>query len=775
MQKARPTAPVSGARRAALVAALAALVATGCGSSDPVAELRDLQDQGRFEESVAPAQALLEPRPADPEVQYRYGMALARSGQMSRALFALRRAMESPEWQVLAGLELGRAELATDNPEGAVAAANRVLEAEPDHLDGLLLRSRALATQRNSYQAGLADADRALELDPGNVDAMMMRVVNLLGLVRPEDAEAQLTELESAARDSGVDSSVSFVCAMRAVLAKENDQIEEAERRFDACLEATPADSAVIEEAVKFFDENRKPERVVELLQKAVAEAPASGGLRRALAERLRAAGDNEGAEKVLREGTEIANPSVAGNMWVALADHYHALEDHAAAADALGRAVEMMGAQVDPQMKFDYADALVMAGRYDEALAIARQLPVPAQRAIVEGRVALEQGRSAEALERFTAGLELWPDNAVARYYAAVAAEGVGDFDRAVAEYRYSVRAGVTATDARLRLALLNEAMGRYSQGLEVARHDVDRNPAGLETDLVAMRLAARLGEETPVRNLLASYARRPEFGRMVAAAGEGVRSRSGPAGALVLIRAVRNLDLTEPRNAPALRVLAESLAATGKGAEALVVVDAALAKHPDAAAFYEIRGATLAATGAPAAATRAAYERAIALDAERSALALAGMARLAAAEGQVDAAVDFYARAAAADREDAVVLRDAAELLIAQGRREEAEVRLGEALARNPYDGRSAGLLADLLLERNGDLDRALALARSAERFGAGRGAEAVLARVYERRGETELAKAAAARAAGQRPGAAPAPVNPEAAAEASLPEER
>ena len=70
------------------------------------------------------------------------------------------------------------------------------------------------------------------------------------------------------------------------------------------------------------------------------------------------------------------------------------------------------------------------------------------------------------------TPGCALWPDNAVARYYAARAAERLGDFDRAIDDYRYAIRAGIDDTDARYRLARLYEAARAYALALGVARH---------------------------------------------------------------------------------------------------------------------------------------------------------------------------------------------------------------------------------------------------------------------------------------------------------------
>ena len=55
----------------------------------------------------------------------------------------------------------------------------------------------------------------------------------------------------------------------------------------------------------------------------------------------------------------------------------------------------------------------------------------------------------------------------------------------------------------------------------------------------------------------------------------------------------------------------------------------------------------------------------------------------------------------------------RAAAELLVRLGRREEAERRLAELLGEHPYDGAAAARLVELLLEREAEKDRTLALA--------------------------------------------------------------
>ena len=78
----------------------------GCGPSDSKDEALKLQAEGRTGESLEQLRRLVEAGSDDPEVFYRYGLALLGSGQASLSQWPLRRAMESPDWLVPAGLAL---------------------------------------------------------------------------------------------------------------------------------------------------------------------------------------------------------------------------------------------------------------------------------------------------------------------------------------------------------------------------------------------------------------------------------------------------------------------------------------------------------------------------------------------------------------------------------------------------------------------------------------------------------------------------------------------
>jgi tetratricopeptide (TPR) repeat protein len=311
-----------------------------------------------------------------------------------------------------------------------------------------------------------------------------------------------------------------------------------------------------------------------------------------------------------------------------------------------------------------------------------------------------------------------------VARYFSALAAEQLGDFDRAIEEYRYSVRTDASATEARLRLARLYAASGEYEEAAHVIRHEADDGAAAQSRDeaLYELELLARIGRarQLPPR-LLEAIKPLEVWPQALAAMARGVRANRGPAASARLVREADRLDLDDPANAAALWSLTEDRLAMGQRAEALARIDAALRAHPDASAFHALKAFVIERGGEDEAAAKAAWKRAIELDA-KNARALRGLAAREAAAGRVDEALDLYARAAEADAEDTDALRASAALLVAAGRGADAEAALVDLLGRDPYDGAASLELARLMLDRGvapSDAEVASNLRRAA-RFG-------------------------------------------------------
>ncbi|MBW2699168.1 MAG: tetratricopeptide repeat protein, partial [Deltaproteobacteria bacterium] len=502
--------------RPALVALVISIFAVGtaCHRSDPLAEIKALHADGRIEASLEPLRELLAEDPENPEVLYLYGLTLHRIGTATQALWALRTAMEDPEWLKNAGMLMAKGALNNRDFTVAIEACNRVLAAHPDDVDALLLRARSHAAAKLDFEQALADAERVLELEPDHIAARDPQILALLGLGRIDEAGEAMNVLGEAIGESDLPPSTSawhcatigesdlspstsaWHCATMAIFANDGGKLELAQERWRKCLELHPSDPEVVTKALAFYEGRSDWARAIEILRAAMEDAPREMAYRIGLAERLRAFGQNDEAEDLLRVATEFeATPAVV-TAWLGLVTHFQALGEYSAAAEAAGRALEAAkrAGEPPPRMFFDYADSLVLAGELDRALEVSNDLSLEAHKQVVLARVTLAQGNAAEALEYFSKSFLLWPDNAITRYYAAVAAEELGAFDRAIEEYRYSIRIDPGATDARVRLGRLHDAEGKRQLALQVLVVRTKERPLGQEGDLLLVNLYAQL-----------------------------------------------------------------------------------------------------------------------------------------------------------------------------------------------------------------------------------------------------------------------------------------
>lgn len=720
----------------ATVASLVLAFGLGCGADDPLGEIRELHASGRFEESLDPLRELVDARTGDAEVYYLYGVALASTREVTQAVWPLRKAMESPEWYEPAVLHLAQLSLMTTDWDMATSLLDELIERNPESTRGVLLRAYARAQSRQDYEGTLSDADAVLAEDPQNGDALVLRAVALLGLERIEEA-SEAIEATSTHYDEiglGLAASPRF-CVVRAIFAKEKKELERAEEIFEECVEEHPVDFLVVDEAAGFFDERGKSERSLEIIRAAFEGVPELPSYRLSLVNRLTAIGEYEEAEQLLLEATESPRPEVAASAFADLARFYFQRDDLDGAISAFEQALELVP-EPGAEFLFTYADVLVAGGRYDAALALTERMTLVPHRELVRGRVALEQGDPALALHHFGEGQKLWPNNAVSRYFTALAAERLGDFDRAIEEYRYSARADASATDARMRLARLYSSAGQDEEALHAIRHEADAEAAvdPLGYVLFEIELMARVGRANQLPERLLAQVRPPAvWPEAIAAIARGARVNRGPEASLRVVEQADRLDANDPRNVAALRSVVGDLIALGRVDEAVARTEAALEARPDAGVFHALHSFALEQAGGDAAAIRAGWERAVEADGD-DAFALRGLAAMERAEGRSEEALALLARAVEADSSDTEALRESAEIHAEAGRHADEERLLLALLERDPYDGSAALRLAQLMLEREGGgSDPAVLLQlRRAERFGQKDEATRLLARV-------------------------------------------
>lgn len=231
-----------------------AALTLACGG-DPLEELRSLQAGGDHAAALAVARDLLSERSGDAEVQYRYGMALHRSGQSGLAEWSLREAMKDAQWRRPAALLLVNIRLGTGGHDMALSVLNELLGESPDDTGLLLMRAEAYAGTRRHYAEALEDADRVLEEQPDNAAAYSPRVVSLIGLDRIDEADEALAELGRLIEEQSVAEPVrAWHCVTSALFAEEGANVEGAAALYERCLEQFPADAEVVRRSVEFYD-----------------------------------------------------------------------------------------------------------------------------------------------------------------------------------------------------------------------------------------------------------------------------------------------------------------------------------------------------------------------------------------------------------------------------------------------------------------------------------------------------------------------------------------
>jgi tetratricopeptide (TPR) repeat protein len=693
-------------------------MAAGCGGDvdSRMQEVRALQDVGQFTESIDELREILAISPDLPEANYRLGVALVQTGDPSRAIWALKKASESPEYAVPGGLMLASAHTSVNDFEESIRAADRVLEIDPERLAALQLRAKAnLAVHR--LEDALTDSERLVELMPDDYQNRVIYATVLFEMGRGEEAEAAydvVKEMGEAGNDPAL---AARACIAPPMFVKDfYKDLDRAEALYLDCVEKYPTDGFIINHVMDFLDGIDKRDRATDLIRAAVEKAPENLSLRSSLANRLSGEGDAEGAEKVLVEAAETFGSAAAWNL---LAVYYRGIKDAEKALAAVEKVIELTGGGGD-ELRFTQADVLVDLEQFDRAEEVVESLDEPIYATLIRGRIQLAKGEPAAALESFERGIRHWPNNAGARYLAGVAAYELGDWERAVSELREAMRADSKQASAAQLLARIHFDRGDYQQAVKfsaaaVKRGGETRRP---EDFVLATRALTKLGEFEKARNSASILGEMP--GQQAASIVELAHVARAQEGAQSAVDTIANsgLDLSDGANQRVLRVLTEDLVAIDRGEDALARVDAAIERNPEAAETYAIRGNVLLNLRRSDEAARA-FERARSLDPE-NATALAGLAILAGNARDFARAVELFDLAAKhGDVAAPAYAYSAAQLTLKLGDEPGAMERLRAIVRENPGHAGSRNDLAWLLTDSGGNLDTALSLAEDARRL--------------------------------------------------------
>jgi tetratricopeptide (TPR) repeat protein len=739
------------AARALRSLAFAALVwCAGCGGDveSRMAEVRALQDVGQFAGSIQELREILVVAPDLPEANYRLGLALVQTGEASRAVWPLQKAMESEEYAATAGLLLASTHLQTRNFDEAVRAANRVLEEDPDRIAALRVRAMANLTGRR-LEAALEDAERLKTLAPDDyvVRALYAAVLGDAGkLEEAEKENAFVKELGQKQDDPNLRVRACLAPALFAASVLDDD--EKARPLYEDCAQRNPTDVVALQHIAAFFDKIEERDRATQMFRASAESAPENLELQTLYAQRLRATGDTAGAEAVLKKSVDSFGSAQA---WNALANFYRSQRNPEKALEAIEKVVELSGGG-NEAIRFTHADVLLDLSQLDRAREVAAKLEQPAYASLIRGRIALLSGDPKTALAEFETGINAWPNNAPARFLAGLAARDLGDFERAVSELRESVRAGRDETDAALELSRILLLQGRYKEAVTFTTMAlVGRGRGQPEPYVVAARAMTAQKDHDRARATLETLRK---FGFASLAASEQALVERSAGGHEAAVRYVEQsgLDLASAENLALLQHLVESLTELGRHEQAQARIDAALAVSPDSPPLYELRGLALSRAGDATGAADA-FRKAIEL-APDSAPAHLGLGTLTATQGDVEQAITLFDRSYALDSSSPQAAHAAAQLTLAKGDRAGAVGRLRKVTQHHPDAIGAKNDLAFLLAEDGTELDLALSLAEAARERDPSPEVLDTLGWVRLQRGEAELAVQALEQAVAERP---------------------
>jgi tetratricopeptide (TPR) repeat protein len=545
----------------------------------------------------------------------------------------------------------------------------------------------------------------------------------------------------------------SWYCTTMALFAMESQEKELARTRFDACVEAHPADVSVVVAATDFLIEEKDTDGAIAILERAIElyEGEGDSGLSPKLAELYVSLGRADEAEALLLEALESENLQTSLNYRHLLSQFYESRGQLDDALEQVEQAVGLMRELRAPTLsaEFNLADVAIRAGHIDRALEVAAGLDHPPFRLMIEARVAQEREEHAKAISLYEEAARLWPDNEFARYHAARSAEQLGDFDAAIELYRHTTRITFEATNATARIALLLHASNRSAEAFTLLRTQEARAGLGEIGELLKLEIMVMSNGVEGIPGYLTGLPKTDTIGisPRLARIFRALRLRGEPMKAFELASRVDPRVLVEPGGGRAL----EELARVAQGqAEALdrvtSMLELAATLDPSSAELQAVRGFLAEQRGESSEAIAAAYAAALELDPNES-LALLGRAR-----GVVDddpkESLALGRRALEADSVDTEQVTILALQLLNAGARTEALELCALVLVRTPYDGIAAQAMAKEALASGDHSDRTLDLARRAARFARSESSMTLLRDTFAARGDEAQADKITAR---------------------------
>ncbi len=736
------------------------LVACGTADRDDLDEIRAMQADGRLAESVDRLRELVEGGDRRAEVLYRYGRGLTALGEIGRAVWALDAVIGDPDYAVPAAKALAVNAIRGRNFELALATLDRLRAeqtdaASEDDVQILILEARALLESRRHYDRALEVVEKILEIDPEREDAQRYRVLALLGNRQSDEAyeairaiaDAETSEADESP-DRNADQTDPYWCGIASSFHRESGNIEMAREVVEECLERFPSALGLIDEAIKIYTIQQKSGEALAVLRAAFDAEPENAQIRVPLVLQLRAMGRYTDAEAVIRGALEreaekeFPDSADLANLWSDLGRFLIDREKLDEGLAAFDEVTALVGDAVSPDFLFAQAEAMIRVGRYDEALQIADTTTIDVHRPMIRGRIAFERGDFETAREELESAAKVWPNNAPIRYYLARSAEGLGEFNQAIEEYRQAIRSDRAIAAPRVRLGQIHLAEDRVVQAAIMMSFASPKENAlaSVESKLVTAEIQARSGVQIDLQNLPRDSKQSAEevLSSVVRAVSRGLRARAGPEAAEQWLG-----SLSEKSGGHLQTFLFRerilNLIESGQIENAVKRARTRVADHPEDIQARMALALALREEDAGLEEARTLLVDAI-VERPYDPVALTRLGEVEGLRGEPEPALTHFEAALSLAPKSPEAILGLARALDALGRRSEAVARLESFLTRdNPIAGRAALQLALFLEKSDATEDRRIKLGLRALRFGAGQSAIDLLKSIDPIRFET------------------------------------
>jgi tetratricopeptide (TPR) repeat protein len=654
-------------------------VPTGC-KRDPQAQRKRFADrassyfqQGKYREAAIEYENALQIDPKFADAHYGLAQCLLKLSNLRGGYQELMAAVEIDPSNAKAQVDLGNLLLAGHNADEARKHAEIVLHDNPQNPEAEMLLSGTDAA-KGDLPTALHEAQQAIEMDTN-------RAASYIYL---------------------------------AVLQEQSEDATSAEQNFQKAISLDPKSESARLTYGAFCERQKNTSEAEKQFQAAIAIAPQDPAARGSLAKLYLSEGQKDMAEQVLHDAKTALKDNPAG--YGILGDYYLSQgESDKAAAEFASLHAEHPH---DASLARTYIELLIVQNHLDEATklndALLKNSPNDIDSLVLRGDILTREGKVSDAVPILEGAVKVAPDNPMAHYHLGLGYAGVENLGQAQAEWAEAARLRPNMIEPERALATVAARTGNYVLLTDSSQQLIRIEPKSPEGYVFHARALFAKGDAAGAEADLNKAI-------VVAPQDANAYARMG------------DLRMAQKRLDEAAKFYSQALALNPSASDALVgLIDIDLERKqpeqalrrvqdqitrvPNSSALYLLLGQAELRNQDPTKA-EAAFEKAIDLD-KNNVMAFLLLASSEVARGSVDQAIANYQRALQDNPRDLRTYIFLASLLETKGDWQQAEDLYQKALQIQPDYAVAANNLAYLMLEHDGNINVALALAQTARK---------------------------------------------------------